>query len=430
MAISDQINPRDVPIRVVELELSGRPTARPGAARTREPGWITGHVLGLVRLHGHPIGLVRTHIDDDADDDAAISRLTSVARGELADAITERAHLAPSRGPADLPMISVVIPTRERPDELARCLASLERVDYPRFEVIVVDNDPVTNATERMVRDRFADTVTYVREPLRGCSVARNRGIAAASGDIIAFTDDDVVVDPAWLAAIADGFASGDRVGCVTGLIVPAELETPAQAMLERYGSYMKGFTPYRYDLRRPCGDALFPFTVFRVGSGASMAFTASALRQVRGFDLATGSDRLVRTGEDLVIFFRTLAAGYGVVYRPDALVWHHHRRTVGALAPQAFRYGIGFGAYLTAAIVHEPRMLPALLLRLPRGIARKLRRSRFAPDGATAWPHRFSALEWIGYACGPIAYARSRWHVRHIPVPFEHGAAPCRVTR
>jgi GT2 family glycosyltransferase len=297
----------------------------------------------------------------------------------------------------------------------------------------VVDNAPTSDSTERLVRERFGDAdaaVTYVREPTPGLAVAHNRGVASAHGEILAFTDDDVVVDQDWLAAIAEGFASGDRVGCVTGLIVPGELETRAQAVLEARGGFAKGFARRYYDLRHPSDDRLFPFSAGRLGSGANMAFSASLLRELGGFDPAIGAGTLARGGDDLLAFFRTITAGYGLVYQPDALVWHHHRRAEAALATQAFGYGTGLSAYLTSALVHEPGTLPALLRRVPRGVAHALARTRPVGQGPTVWPRRLSTLERRGLLYGPFAYARSRWHMRRTSARPRRAITARRVGR
>jgi GT2 family glycosyltransferase len=293
----------------------------------------------------------------------------------------------------------------------------LLRQPYRRFEVIVVDNDPVTDETRRLVTSCYRGRVTYLRESRRGLAIAHNRGLASARGQIAAFTDDDVVVDGDWLCAIADGFAGHERVGCVTGLIMPAELETPAQIMLEAHGAFAKGYAPSYRSATDPGDDPLFPFTAGRLGSGANMAFSTELLRAMGGFDPATGVGSAARGGDDLLAFFRTIAAGYGIAYQPNAIVWHHHHRTFDALERQAYGYGVGLGAYLTAAIVREPRMLPALLRRLPRGIAYtigQLRAGGRAGDhAADAWTRHLAVARRRGLLSGPFAYARSRWLVR-----------------
>jgi hypothetical protein len=149
------------------------------------------------------------------------------------------------------------------------------------------------------------------------------------------------------------------------------------------------------------------------MGSGANMAFDADLLARLHGFDPALGAGTLGRGGDDLLALFRAAAAGRLIVYQPDALVWHHHQRDPGALEAQALGYGIGLGAYLTSALVHEPRMLPQLLRLLPGGVRYALRNSSKDHDDPEAWPRHLSALERRGLIRGPAAYAHSRWATR-----------------
>ncbi|HEU5355452.1 MAG TPA: glycosyltransferase family 2 protein [Actinocrinis sp.] len=437
-----RLDPAAAPFRVVEIELSEPAAVRPvtaGApyAFSRPP--IQGSVLALVRLHGAPLGTVTAEIADPAH---ATDVLMAKASQELAAAIA--AHHArdetplprvPGRSllrvaessPACLwrradalalqPMISVVVASRERPAQLARCLDSLVRQCYPRFEVIVVDNDPVTDDTQRLVRHRYFGEVSYTREYRRGLANAHNRGLAVARGQIVAFTDDDVIVDESWLAAIAEGFYVSEDVCCVTGLILPAELDTPAQIMLEAQGGFAKGFAPAYHSLRQPGDDRLFPFTAGRLGSGANMAFTSEALRRLGGFDPALGTGTAARGGDDLLAFFRAAASGHGIVYQPSAIVWHHHYREFAEAEKQAYGYGVGLGAYLTAAIAREPRMLPKLLRLLGPGISYAIAQlrsgNRDEQTQSSVWSRRTAAARRRGLIRGPFAYARSRWQSR-----------------
>lgn len=400
------IRPSRVPIQVLEIELAP-PDGGPASARrpVESGGPVTARpTLALVRSGGRPLGLIHAEANDPA---GLVATIEATARASL----SHGSPVEPS-SPLERPLISVVIATRERPEMLEKCLTALRALDYPHYEVVVVDNAPVTEDTAIMVKSLFPD-VRYVREHRKGLASAHNRALAETSGKIIAFTDDDVVVDRNWLTAIADGFASADRVGCVTGLIVPAELETRAQAMLERHGGFAKGFERRTLSLEEPGDDPLFPFAAGKFGSGANMAFDAALLKNLDGFDPAMGAGTHAKGGDDLLAFFRTITAGYRLVYEPGAITWHHHRRTDEDLSGQIFGYGVGFGAFLTAAVVTEPRMLPRLVRRVPRGIAYALARAaahRGTPSPEEEpWPRRLAFLEWFGILNGPFRYARSR---------------------
>lgn len=402
------------PVPVVDIDL-----ARPGEFRLpgdRGPARPRGQARALVRLNGHPLGMVSAA--DASGPEGLWRALADTARVELAGQLAR--HRAADRTAApdaarprtlrQTPVISVIVATRDRPERLRHCLHSLLRSTYTDFEIIVVDNAPADDTAQVLVRAEFPDRVRYVREPVAGLARAHNVGLARARGSVVAFTDDDTLVDPAWLSALADTFARDPRIGCVTGLIVPAELETPAQTALERQGGFAKGYVPRTWSLFDPPADPLFPFTAGRFGSGANMAFRTAVLRALGGFDTATGAGTPGRGGDDLLAFFETLTAGHTLAYQPGAIVWHCHRRTMDAVASQAFGYGAGLGAYLTGALLSDPRRLPALLRRLPRGIRYAVTRSRDrGADPEAGWSRRLALLEVRGMVYGPCGYLRGR---------------------
>ncbi|WP_234286139.1 glycosyltransferase family A protein, partial [Streptomyces venezuelae] len=139
-------------------------------------------------------------------------------------------------------------PPGEAGEHLGGVLDSLLAQDHPDHELIVVDNAPRTTATHTLVTRGYAGRVRYVREDTPGLAVAHNTGLAAAEGTVVAFTDDDVIADPHWLTALTAPFAADPGLGCVTGLILPARLSTPAQVLLESHGGFAKGFAPRLYD--------------------------------------------------------------------------------------------------------------------------------------------------------------------------------------
>ena len=177
------------------------------------------------------------------------------------------------------------------------------------------------------------------------------------TGTIVAFTDDDVVVDRRWLRALTDPFRADPTVGCVTGMIMPAELETPSQAWIESWAGFGKGLVRRRYEDRAgPSGDPLFPFAAGAFGSGANMAFRLDVLRSIGGFDPALGAGTPARGGDDLATFFDVIAAGHAIVYEPAAVVFHADRPDYASLRRQAFGYGVGMGAYAAHVLRTHPR--------------------------------------------------------------------------
>ncbi|MFJ9951512.1 glycosyltransferase [Kitasatospora sp. NPDC091207] len=382
------------PAQVVELDLD-RPGGpwRPGFTAPVRP---QGPVVALVRRAGRPLGLVAVGPDRPSQDGPAgpstgpsagpgpdperlRRRLVEAAERHLdagppAAATPVARPAAPPSGSA--PLVSVIVCTRGRPTLLGDSLSALLRTDYPATEFLVVDNAPEDDATERLVRALDPDRLRYLREPVPGLARARNRGLSAARGEVVAFTDDDALADPGWVTALAGAFRADPRISCVTGLVVPAELDTEAQAAFERYCGFGKGFAPRDWSMRAAGDDPLFPFAAGRFGTGANMAFRTAVIRGIGGFDPATGAGTPTRGGEDLLAFLRVLVAGHTLAYRPDAVVWHRHRRTMAELEAQIQGFGTGLGAYLTAAVTQRPGLLADLLRRLPAGTRYALRRA------------------------------------------------------
>lgn len=269
------------------------------------------------------------------------------------------------------PPISVVLCTRERPDDLAGALASLRTIDYPDFEIVVVDNVPATDATARVIAAAADPRVRRVIEPVAGLSNARNAGLRAARHDIVAFTDDDVVVDPHWLHGLARGFGRADDVSCVCGMVPSGELRTATQAYFDQRVSWAATLAPRTYSLADPPTDLpLFPFQVGIYGTGANFAITRGAAFAMGGFDEALGAGTSTKGGEDIDMFFRLVAAGHTLVNEPAAIVWHRHRSDGGALLVQARGYGLGLGAWLTKVTLDRQHR------RLAFGVARRQFRS------------------------------------------------------
>jgi GT2 family glycosyltransferase len=226
------------------------------------------------------------------------------------------AELSPSA-----PFVSVILPVRNGAATLHDCLTALRNVKYPRgrHEIVVVDNDS-TDGTAAIIR---AHPVRAVFEERRGLSWARNRGIAASRGEILAFTDADCSVSRGWLTELLEGFA-GDEVDAVTGEVVAYPPRTPA----EGYAARRKPLW-YEWSRRtRPTPPLLF----------GSIAVRRAVFDRVGGFDprFADGGS------EDIDYSWRFFRAGLRITHRPKAVVFHRHRTSQGDLFRQHLRYGRG----------------------------------------------------------------------------------------
>lgn len=324
-----------------------------------------------------------------------------------------------------LPSITVAVCTRDRPEDLARCLDAIDKLDYPDYEVVVVDNAPATDATRRIVAERFPH-MRYVLEQRPGLDWARNRAIAEARGEVIAYTDDDTEVDTGWLLAIGRLFAASPGLAAVTGSVVPLELETPAQRLFEAYGGFLRGWRREWYRATQlQSSDTAWHHGAGRFGTGANMAFRRSVLTELGGFDPALDVGTASDGGGDLEMYFRVLQEGYTLAYSPDALVRHRHRREMRELERQLKQWGTGFAAYVKrslAAYPGERRAFRAMMRWWWRTyFARRVAR---ALTGRSGVPLRFTLGEAAGLRGGAAAYDKAvkqadRIAADHPPAPL-----------
>nr|MDT0665241.1 glycosyltransferase family A protein [Micromonospora sp. DSM 115978] len=206
----------------------------------------------LVRRGGDPLGFVTVGVTDGRIDarefERAATQLVALAAvGEQP--VAPPSSLAPSGSPV---AVTVVVCTRDRAQRLRDCLESLAECQYPLLDVVVVDNAASDDST-RLAFDAVVgldQRFRYVAEPRAGLSRARNRGLAEATGDVVAFTDDDVKVDSRWVDGLARGFGRRADVGCVTGLVVARELDGPLQAYFDAKVSWSTSCEPRVFDVR------------------------------------------------------------------------------------------------------------------------------------------------------------------------------------
>jgi GT2 family glycosyltransferase len=420
--------PLVAPTKIIEVEL-GRSLAPLGGAADEPSRYRAAFVL--VRLHGDPLGVLGIGLHNGELD---VATLVEEIRRHLGQGISE--HLkrdgatgevrfdergcldAPSRcGHAQLrdewPLASVIVCTRDRPRALEACIKSLLPMTHRRFEVVVVDSAPTTDAAREVV-ERYAGesvTVRYVREREPGLARARNRGLVVAAGDHVAFTDDDVVVDADWLSELTGALDVTSRVTCATGLSLPAELETAPQVWFEQFGGFNKGFDRRVFDFGSHRGvEPLHPYRLGWYGSGLNMAFDAASLRALGGFDEHLGAGSRVHGGEDLDAFMRVIRAGQRLAYEPRALVWHFHRRELQALKRQVHGSGAGLSAVVAKLLLDPPTRRDALVRAWP-GLRHLLAPS--SPKNRNkmpGFPRGLTFAERRGLAIGPFLYVYSLW--------------------
>ncbi len=333
--------------------------SNPISAITGLENFVSAQVL--VRLHGKPVGYIRAPITNGfvstntlreliiAEHSAKIIQYllqnglaSPVKKKELR--LEDLFDVEPPAPVEELPLVTVVVCTRDRTSDLTICLDALCQLEYPYLELLVIDNAPGTDATKQLIEAEYPQ-VRYFNEPRPGLNWARNRAIIEAHGEIIAYTDDDVIVDAGWVKALAALFTQDPEVMAVTGLVVPFELETEAQALFERYGGFGKGFERkwHRVNAKKvPWGL----IGTGQFGTGANMAYRRCVFDSIGYFDPALDVGTVTNGGGDLEMFFRVLKEGYTLVYEPSAIVRHRHRRDYTQLRHQITNNSKGLVAY------------------------------------------------------------------------------------
>lgn len=323
-----------------------------------------------------------------------------------------------------LPPISVVVCTRDRALSLERCLESLARLDYPDYEVIVIDNCTRDGSTHAAVaRSGFR----YVREDRPGLDWARNRGWQEARHEIVAYIDDDAIATPGWLRGVAHGFSSPE-IMAVTGMVLPAEIETDAQDEFERYGGMSKGFVSYT--IYREHLSKRDMFWASNWGVGANMAYRRTLFDMIGGFDIALDVGTPTNGAGDIEFFFRLVSAGHALRYEPAAMIRHVHRRDRATLRRQIFNNGRSFPAYLLTIARNEPQRRRELLVFALRWWIWPwlLRRLLIAIKQRDWWTARMAWLELRGSFTALRAYRESQAIAARQRAP-ELLAAPAATT-
>jgi len=215
------------------------------------------------------------------------------------------------------PRVSVVVCSYNADRTMEACLASLEALDYPDYEVIVVNDGSTDRTLEIAERFPFCRIIT---QPNKGLSVARNVGAEAATGEIVAYTDSDCVADPDWLTYLVAKMEASDLAACGGPNFPPPEDSLVPAAVAVSPG----GPT-----------HVLISDEVAEHIAGCNMAFRRDVLMALGGFDPVYRA-----AGDDVDICWRFQDAGHAIGFSPAAIVWHFRRNTVGAYIRQQRGYG------------------------------------------------------------------------------------------
>ena len=261
------------------------------------------------------------------------------------------------------PTVTVVVATRNRPDQLGAALDAIAGAVAPGTDVLVVDSAGDTPATRSVAE---AAGVRYVRADRPGLSVARNLGVATTDADVVAFTDDDCRPRRGWLESLMAPF-DDPAVGFVTGQVVGTGEGTAADVV----------------DLGAPRWR--WPDDPAHMGSGANMAIRCAVIEGVGGFDPRLGAGAPIPSAEDHELFLRALHAGWEGRHAPESVVDHLDARSRWETVRLCYGYGVGSGVLCRRARALDPavsrRMLRTRLWRDGvRSVAADLRRGWEVP--------------------------------------------------
>jgi glycosyltransferase involved in cell wall biosynthesis len=374
----------------------------------------------LLRAHGRPVhyGMLELPRGARVPGEELGGRLGRAAvHALLEDAL--RAQLRPPIEPAPV-SLTVAVCTRARPELLAACLRSVlalrpdDPADPRHFDVLVVDNDPPDDATERLVAG--LPGVRYAREPRPGLDFARNRALAEATGTWTAFLDDDVTVDTGWLEGLEEAVAEHPDAASVTGLVLPLELTTQAQITFERRGGFGRGCRKRRFAGAAGPDNPLYPLGAGIFGAGCNMVLRTEAVRALGGFDEALDTGPPLPGGGDLDIWSRLARAGHSLVYEPRLLVFHRHRPDHASLRRQYWSWGEGFMAYLTKTARVDAGERKKAVRMVGWWMGYELRSVAAGLRGRSELPGDLALAELIGGLVGLAgSYGRSRRRVARI---------------
>jgi GT2 family glycosyltransferase len=236
---------------------------------------------------------------------------------------------------------TVIVCTRNRAASISETLVALAALETPGVEVVIVDSSEGEEQknTEKMAQKFGAK---YVIEPRRGLSQARNTGIAAATGEIIAFTDDDCLPEKGWLTQTLKNYSDPSVWAC-TGRVIQ-QLTGGASGLFEEVagqdlGTERRVFTPA--DVQGGIGFVLANVrkvfakhmkssapAPFGIGHGSSLSFRKKVFETLGGFDVRFGGGAPFKGCDDIEMLYRVLKGGHKIVYEPAAVVYHKHRLT------------------------------------------------------------------------------------------------------
>jgi GT2 family glycosyltransferase len=320
----------------------------------------------------------------------------------VADAL-DAGRSAPA-SPVDGPTITVAICTKDRVQQLERALASVVPSLGPRDELLVVDNASRDDAVARLVRQRFP-AARFVREERRGLGWARNRAIIESRSDVIAFCDDDCVMEPGTLTALRAVLARNPDVDAVTGLVEPLALGGESDRLFDLYFASDRRYRRRWVHAPRSASVARHVGNTGLYGTGASLAIRRDVFDRVGVFDAALGPGTPCGAGDDMEFLFRMLKRGGMLVCEPRTSVRHEHRADISELEEQVESWSRGFAcAVERSKLAYPEERVPYSILMARIALLYHARRAATQPA-----IRRLALAELRGIAGAGNRYADSR---------------------
>lgn len=236
-----------------------------------------------------------------------------------------------------------MICTRNRPLLLERCLQALQQIDYPDFSVAVVDSAPISCEAKILAARHNAN---YQVSQVKGLSRARNTGTHAASSDIVAYLDDDMVPHSGWLRSLLKEFTD-ENIKVVTGPVLPLELGSSSEAELQ-LALETSPWGPQRFQIDRSCPHWFERANFGGIGDG-NFALRRNVVGLFLGFDERLGRGEIISSGEEHYAFFTLLKMGFGISYAPEAIVFHPSPPITAKYRRKNVAETVAYGAFLAS---------------------------------------------------------------------------------
>jgi glycosyltransferase involved in cell wall biosynthesis len=285
----------------------------------------------------------------------------------------------------DQPSVSIVLCTLNRGEQLERCLKSLMELSHPNIEILVIDNGS-TNVFIPEINYRYP--TRFFQQPIQGLSYGRNLGMHHATGELVAFIDDDAFAQVDWIRNAITHFRNA-KVACVTGRIIP--VDSSGRPLMEQKQSFPNSEERFIFDIKN------FDPIKASAGTGSNFLIRRSLLSQYR-FSELLGSGVPVGGAEEQLLFFQIIDSGGTIVFEPDAIVYHEYPQEEASSKKRSLRNSASRIAFLVLLLLKGKKHRLQLLIHA-------IKRMSGSPTPHHGGPGNFY---WRSLYLGPTALLKS----------------------